>query len=241
MDTATQLLMVASLARSAAGGQTETKPEVNRHRAQVVIGEGFVPEVAGELPEGVYYTSDFSNASKSAEFKFGDPIDPYAELKAARAAGKEIEFNEALDGEPPKWVGGDSKELRWIFPPRDYRVKPDVPGAADRRYDELKQAWALGKTIQVNVSVGSEPAWHNLIAEPMWNLSPDRYRVVGEDKVVDAVVTRYYALDNADHNFEWGEELTVKQKPENGGLWAFSNKHGLVQYLTEKDFRIVQA
>jgi hypothetical protein len=43
MDTTTQLLMVASLARSAAGGQTETKAEVNEHRTLVVFGKGFVP------------------------------------------------------------------------------------------------------------------------------------------------------------------------------------------------------
>lgn len=46
--------------------------------------------------------------------------DPYAELKAAHAAGKVIQFRHPTGG---AWTDGCSFE--WVLPPDFYRVKPD--------------------------------------------------------------------------------------------------------------------
>jgi len=49
-------------------------------------------------------------------------VDPYAELKAADAAGKVIQFL-GVDG---KWTdGNDGKPWLWMCDPSDYRIKPE--------------------------------------------------------------------------------------------------------------------
>jgi len=51
------------------------------------------------------------------------PVDPYAELKAAHAAGKVIQFWSEISKEWKSSV----KEMAWCYPPERYRIKPDAP------------------------------------------------------------------------------------------------------------------
>jgi hypothetical protein len=68
--------------------------------------------------------------------------DPYAELKAAHAAGKVIQFHGSL--RPPEWRDATNDHpLAWCHPPEHYRIKPEADP-----YAELKAAYAAGKTIQ---------------------------------------------------------------------------------------------
>jgi hypothetical protein len=137
MDTTTQLLMVASLARSAAGGQTETKAEVNEHRTLVVFGKGFVP---------VDYTAD-----KMHEYKFSGTetgrisSDPRSELKAAWARGANIEMTGDGGVTWGPWFGNEDRvEPSWDGPLEMYRVMEE-----DKVVDAVV-AFRPGDVVKVN-------------------------------------------------------------------------------------------
>jgi hypothetical protein len=83
--------------------------------------------------------------------------DPYAELKAAHAAGKVIQFN------PGDSLGWRDQQCDFTAAPHCYRIKPEQqpqePWAAE------KAAFAAGETIQY--SSGYNPAWSDVF-DPMW-------------------------------------------------------------------------
>ena len=55
------------------------------------------------------------------------PADPYAELKAAHAAGKVIQL--LMSASEDIWADYEpNAELSWSFPPYDYRIKPEPDG-----------------------------------------------------------------------------------------------------------------
>jgi len=49
-------------------------------------------------------------------------VDPYAELKAADAAGKAIQFYYSVNG---GWIDGNVGYWAWSLPPEHYRIKPE--------------------------------------------------------------------------------------------------------------------
>jgi hypothetical protein len=83
--------------------------------------------------------------------------DPYAELKAAHAAGKVIQFN------PGDSLGWRDQQCDFTAAPHCYRIKPEQqpqePWAAE------KAAFVAGETIQY--SSGFNPAWSDVF-DPMW-------------------------------------------------------------------------
>jgi len=83
--------------------------------------------------------------------------DPYAELKAAHAAGKVIQFN------PGDSLGWRDQQCDFTAAPHCYRIKPEQqpeePWAAE------KAAFAAGETIQY--SSGYNPIWVDVL-DPMW-------------------------------------------------------------------------
>jgi hypothetical protein len=96
--------------------------------------------------------------------------DPYAELKAAHAAGKVIQFN------PGDSLGWRDQQCDFTAAPHCYRIKPEQqpqePWAAE------KAAFAAGETIQY--SSGYNPAWSDVL-DPMWlpasTIQGPRYRI----------------------------------------------------------------
>lgn len=91
-------------------------------------------------------------------------VDPFAELKAAHAAGKQIQFRtrhssqrEWVNANTPQWIGA-----------HEYRIKDADP------YAELKAAHAAGKTIQTYVPA-QQFDWHD-IEYPQW-LDSQFYRI----------------------------------------------------------------
>jgi hypothetical protein len=97
--------------------------------------------------------------------------DPYAELKAAHAAGKVIQFN------PGDSLGWRDQQCDFTAAPHCYRIKPEQqpqePWAAE------KAAFAAGETIQY--SSDYRPTWTD-VTDPFWvnpscsSVNP-RYRI----------------------------------------------------------------
>lgn len=106
-----------------------------------MLPDGYRPLLLGELPEEgdeVIHSDGLARkqtpsqlqypaASEAARQRTRRPLpDPYAELKAAHAAGKVIQFRHSIGG---AWTDGRSFE--WVLPPDFYRVKPDPLGPED--------------------------------------------------------------------------------------------------------------
>ena len=92
--------------------------------------------------------------------------DPYAELKAAHAAGNTIQTIDC--GEYVDWpIKGPES---WCFPVNEYRIKPDP-------YAELKAAKAQGKIIEVSISDGLGLYRWFKKENDSWCLPVIRYRI----------------------------------------------------------------
>lgn len=96
--------------------------------------------------------------------------DPYAELKAAHAAGKKIEV-QMPNGE---WFDYNPDKPQWNLQPGCYRIKPDP-------YAELKAAHAEGKVIEVFVKDDEYgPDRWSQKENNSWTLPPEKYRIKPE-------------------------------------------------------------
>jgi hypothetical protein len=91
------------------------------------------------------------------------PQDPYAELKAAHAAGKVIQFN------PGDSLGWRDQQCDFTAAPHCYRIKPEQqpeePWAAE------KAAFAAGETIQHFHPLVNNGSWNDFTGESpaFWN------------------------------------------------------------------------
>jgi hypothetical protein len=86
------------------------------------------------------WTSDISKYRIKPE-----EVDPYAELKAAHAAGKVLQVRRSRLAE--EWTDVPKVGLNWNLPPSCYRIKPEADP-----FTELKAAYKAGKAIQVKTS-----------------------------------------------------------------------------------------
>lgn len=96
--------------------------------------------------------------------------DPYAELKAAHAAGKTIQLNDNYsDGGPPDW--NDIKDPGWAAGPECYRIKPEENPVSEIKHADLIRAVLDGKTVQAGYKDGSweDCTPHEAIAEMVGN------------------------------------------------------------------------
>lgn len=77
------------------------------------------------VPSGVIYADPLTPVSNTYRLPLSvpwpEPADPYAELKAAQAAGKVIEFWSEINR---KWESNDVP-MAWCYPPERYRIKPE--------------------------------------------------------------------------------------------------------------------
>jgi hypothetical protein len=128
MDTATQLTMLAPLARGLAGGASATRPEVN------VRPKASEPDLTSEGIEDAVKEIVALDKSRKPVRTFVSsagiktiPIDPYAQVKAAYAAGKTIQIlMPGGVGEDRRWEDWAMSDIpAWSGPPSDYRVKPE--------------------------------------------------------------------------------------------------------------------
>lgn len=155
MDTATQLTMVAGLARSAAGG-FDAPVEVGRARPkrEVVIGKGFVPEPTSTDGEFVIVNVCETSLRYDASGQLIRADDPYGDLKVAYAAGKTIEVKFCEDAEWSEWDRAILEEPSWSAPPECYRVK-EASGVAARVIREGAVAmhhFNIGDEVEVEVT-----------------------------------------------------------------------------------------
>lgn len=122
--------------------------------------------------------------------------DPYAELKAAYAAGLSFQH---LGWATGNWNDIDYKPV-WSDPVERYRVKQEEPAKTDP-YAALKEAYAAGsKTIQYLDRVAGE--WHDLLLVPKWDAPPECYRVKPEPE--------------AEPQAQPEEPTATNQKPQQG-------------------------
>ena len=122
--------------------------------------------------------------------------DPYAELKAAYAAGLSFQHLGRATG---NWNDIDYKPV-WSDPVERYRVKQEEPAKTDP-YAALKEAYAAGsKTIQYLDRVAGE--WHDLLLVPKWDAPPECYRVKPEPE--------------AEPQAQPEEPAATNQKPQQG-------------------------
>lgn len=122
--------------------------------------------------------------------------DPYAELKAAYAAGLSFQH---LGWATGNWNDIDYKPV-WSDPVERYRVKQEEPAKTDP-YAALKEAYAAGsKTIQYLDRVAGE--WHDLLLVPRWDAPPECYRVKPEPE--------------AEPQAQPEEPTATNQKPQQG-------------------------
>lgn len=89
--------------------------------------------------EGKWETIHWPSWGTNAQYRVKPKADPYAELKAAHAAGKTIQCYSQYKKD---WV--TLTDPTWGWEHTSYRIKPEVDP-----YAELKAAWKAGKTIQV--------------------------------------------------------------------------------------------
>lgn len=109
-----------------------------------------------------------------------DP-DPYAELKAAHAAGKVIQFNYGT-AESPRWK--DCSYPIWESSPEDYRTKPtpklvpmtsdDLPPVVWVRMAQNPMELVIGVTEQGHLITRSTRATPQYLHEDGYTWSPDR-------------------------------------------------------------------
>jgi len=113
--------MLAPLARGLAGGASATRPEVNVRPKVELVGETVKAVVHVTTKDGRQLTSIKTLAVTPA------PIDPYAQVKAAYAAGKVIQIlMPGGVGEDRRWEDWAMSDIpAWSGPPSDYRVKPE--------------------------------------------------------------------------------------------------------------------
>ncbi len=108
--------------------------------------------------------------------------DPYAELKAARAAGKIIQWNTSTGWANHIYPG--EEDPMWIHPAKDYRVKPEAPAEP---WAKEEAAHARGERIQARPK-GSPNGWWDCVG-PMWH-EDQEYRIaptpVPAGKLTDA-------------------------------------------------------
>ncbi len=143
-----------------------------RHKHADLIhawAEGAEIEVLAAVEE--WRTTRLPSWLHTSTYRVKPEPDPYAELKAAHAAGKTIQMN---CGGPTRDDWRDQRTPpTWRIPANRYRVKPEEPVDP---YAELKAAHAAGKTIQMKATYGEE--WcdmHNY--SPAWDDPPASYRV----------------------------------------------------------------
>jgi len=134
--------MLAPLARGLAGGASATRPEVN------VRPKASEPELTSEGIEAAVKEIVALDKSRGAvRVVIGKafapaPIDPYAQVKAAYAAGKVIQIlMPGGAGEDRRWEDWAMSDIpAWSGPPSDYRVKPEAVDRLDIVLAEGKRA-----------------------------------------------------------------------------------------------------
>lgn len=118
--------------------------------------------------------------------------DPYAELKAAREAGKTIQIT--ICGKWNDISKGDT--IHWMYPPEEYRIKPEDP------YAELKAAHAAGNIIQtidrgeyVDWPIKGPESWCFPVNE--YRIKPDPYPELKATKAAGKIKDPYAELKAA--------------------------------------------
>lgn len=177
-------------------------------------GKSMYPWVADHPSDSLVYRKAWYAVPKSALPK-ETKVDPYAELKAAHAAGKVIQWR------MPKGNWVDLVCANWTALPEQYRIKPDP-------YAELKAAHAAGKVIQHNnLSVSCDPCWKDQ-ENPNWESPVWRYRIKPEpDGWIPHTPGDEMPCDGAEKVQVKFRDGCVQLMPISANLWQWNNENNI--------------
>lgn len=157
------------------------------------------------------------------EIRIKPQPDPYAELKAALAAGKVIQVQWTMDIGTDRWYDVDPD---WTMPIKQYRIKPEPKEQTIQRF-KSRFAMACATLGSLGWHEGEDGAWKKVEPPPAktkWPLTPDDVPAGCEFRHTNTRHRRYLPVIITDKNvtfLDFGDPLfsTPNSTPNIEVVW----------------------